>query len=143
MNIGEFLLYVVAGIIMIATPGLVMLLVASAGLKGGYRKALKTIFGTNFASLILITVSILILKGFLEINQQWFNSIKILGCIYIAYLGFQILKEVFSNSIKGYSAQLKAADGGFKQGFLWAFPILKTFFSWLHFSLNLYRSLLI
>lgn len=122
-----------------------MLRVASAGLKGGYRKALKTIFGTNFASLILITISILILKGFLELNQQWFNSIKILGCIYIAYLGFQILKEAFSNSVKGHSAQLKAADGGFKQGFLWAFPILKTFFSWLHFILiagyGLYSSL--
>lgn len=59
MNIAEYLLYCMTVIIMIATPGPVMMLVASAGLKGGYRKALQTIFGTNFASLILITVSIL------------------------------------------------------------------------------------
>lgn len=58
------------------------------------RKALQTIFGTNFALLILITVSILVLNGFLDINEQWFNGIKILGCLYIAYLRFQILKEV-------------------------------------------------
>lgn len=107
-------------IIMIATPGPVMMLVASAGLKGGYRKALQTIFGTNFASLILITVSILVLKGFLEISLGWFNAIKILGCLYIAYLGFQILKDVCFPKVDEdeLSSQAKLLDGGFKQGFL-------------------------
>lgn len=46
-------------------------------------------------SLILIAISILVLKGFLDIREQWFNSIKILGCVYIAYLGFQILMAVY------------------------------------------------
>ena len=120
MNIAEYLLYCMAVVIMIATPGPVMMLVASAGLKGGYRKALQTIFGTNFASLILITVSILVLKGFLDIAEQWSNSIKILGCLYIAYLGFQILKEVLFSKQDELPSQLesKSMNGGFKQGFL-------------------------
>lgn len=116
MNIAEYLLYCIAVMIMIATPGPVMLLVASAGLKGGYRKALQTIFGTNFASLILITVSILVLKGFLEISEQWLNSIKILGCIYIGYLGFQILREISLSEGEESPPQLKSLEGGFKQG---------------------------
>ena len=120
VNIAEYLLYCMTVVIMIATPGPVMMLVASAGLKGGYRKALQTIFGTNFASLILITVSILVLKGFLDIGEQWFRGIKILGCIYIAYLGFQILKEVFFSKQEESPSQLKSKsmNGGFKQGFL-------------------------
>jgi threonine/homoserine/homoserine lactone efflux protein len=120
VNIAEYLLYCLTVVIMIATPGPVMMLVASAGLKGGYRKALQTIFGTNFASLILITVSILVLKGFLDISEQWFRGIKILGCIYIAYLGFQILKEVFFSKQEESPSQLKSKsmNGGFKQGFL-------------------------
>lgn len=120
MNIAEYLLYCMTVVIMIATPGPVMMLVASAGLKGGYRKALQTIFGTNFASLILITVSILVLKGFLDISEQWFRGIKILGCIYIAYLGFQILREVFFSKQEESPSQLKSKsmNGGFKQGFL-------------------------
>lgn len=120
MNIAEYLLYCLTVVIMIATPGPVMMLVASAGLKGGYRKALQTIFGTNFASLILITVSILVLKGFLDISEQWFRGIKILGCIYIAYLGFQILKEVFFSKQEESPSQLKSKsmNGGFKQGFM-------------------------
>ena len=107
-------------IIMIATPGPVMMFVASAGLKGGYRKALQTIFGTNFASLILITVPILVLKGFLELSLNWFNAIKILGCLYIAYLGLQILKDVCFPKVDEdeLSSQAKVLDGGFKQGFL-------------------------
>ncbi|TCB80310.1 LysE family translocator [Acinetobacter sp. ANC 3781] len=120
MNIAEYLLYCLTVVIMIATPGPVMMLVASAGLKGGYRKALQTIFGTNFASLILITVSILVLKGFLDISEQWFRGIKILGCIYIAYLGIQILRGVFFSKQEESPSQLKfkSMNGGFKQGFL-------------------------
>ena len=120
MNIAEYLLYCMTVIIMIATHGPVMMLVASAGLKGGYRKALQTIFGTNFASLILITVSILVLKGFLELSLNWFNAIKILGCLYIAYLGLQILKDVCFPKVDEdeLSSQAKVLDGGFKQGFL-------------------------
>lgn len=120
MNIAEYLLYCMTVIIMIATHGPVMMLVASAGLKGGYRKALQTIFGTNFASLILITVSILVLKGFLELSLNWFNAIKILGCLYIAYLGLQILKDVCFPKVDEdeLSSQAKVLDAGFKQGFL-------------------------
>ncbi|SPL70374.1 LysE family translocator [Acinetobacter stercoris] len=117
MNFAEYFLYCVAVIIMIATPGPVMLLVASAGLKGGYKKALQTIFGTNLASLLLIFISVLILKGFFEINQSWFNTIKIVGCIYIAYLGIQIILEAYHTKPDTNARQLKVVHGGFKQGF--------------------------
>ncbi|WP_431189580.1 LysE family translocator [Acinetobacter johnsonii] len=118
VNVFELALYCTAVVVMIATPGPVMLLVASAGLKGGYKQALKTIFGTNLASLVLIVLSVLILKGFLNIAEHWLNAIKILGCVYIAYLGFQILKEAIAQETETSPVQLKAVQGGFKQGFL-------------------------
>lgn len=117
MNFSELLLYILAVVVMIATPGPVMLLVASAGLTGGYRKALQTIVGTNLASLILIAISVLILKGFLKIDPQWFAIVKILGCIYIAYLGYQIIQEALSTT-EGELQPSRALSGGFKQGFL-------------------------
>jgi len=118
VNVFELALYCTAVVVMIATPGPVMLLVASAGLKGGYKQALKTIFGTYLASLVLIVLSVLILKGFLNIAEHWLNTIKILGCVYIAYLGFQILKEAIAQETETSPVQLKAVQGGFKQGFL-------------------------
>ena len=117
MNFSEYLLYCVAVVVMIATPGPVMLLVATAGLKGGYKRALQTILGTNLASLVLIVLSVCILKGVLNINEQWLNGIKILGCVYIAYIGFDILKEVFGRSTIENNLKLTAATGGFKTGF--------------------------
>lgn len=117
MDFSVYILYCVAVIVMIATPGPVMLLVAGAGLRGGYKKALHTIFGTNLASLVLIATSVLILKGFLNIASHWFDIIKILGCLYIAYLGMQIVREALSQTQQAHEISSQV-QGGFKQGFL-------------------------
>jgi threonine/homoserine/homoserine lactone efflux protein len=119
VNISEYILYCLAVVIMIATPGPVMLLVASAGLKGGYKKALQTIFGTNLASLVLITISVLVLKGFLNISDAWFDVVKIIGCLYIFYLGIQIVREALTNDPNNNELNLvESSQGGFQQGFL-------------------------
>ncbi len=117
MNYFEFYLYVISVMIMIATPGPVMILVASAGLKGGYRKVLETILGTNLASLVLIAISICILKGMLNVNESLLIGIKVLGCMYIAYLGYDILKEVIQSQDQAIET-LKPINGGLKKGFL-------------------------
>ncbi|MCO8100168.1 LysE family translocator [Acinetobacter indicus] len=116
MNMAEYLLYCLAVVIMIATPGPVMMLVIGAGLKGGYRRAFQTIVGTNLASLLLIACSVLILKGIFNIQAFWLDLIKLLGCVYIAYLGGDILKE--SRAIAGPKLEMASAVGGFRQGFL-------------------------
>lgn len=117
MHFLELILYATTVIVMIAIPGPVMLLVASAGLKGGYAAALRTIFGTNFASLILIALSVLILKGLLSIEPWVFLSIKIAGCAYIAYLGYEILRDLYRGQDETMQ-QLKPVDGGFKKGLM-------------------------
>lgn len=117
MHFLELILYATTVIVMIAIPGPVMLLVASAGLKGGYAAALRTIFGTNFASLILIALSVLILKGLLSIEPWVFLSIKIAGCVYIAYLGYEILRDLYRGQDET-TQQLKPVDGGFKKGLM-------------------------
>lgn len=116
INMSEYLLYCLAVVIMIATPGPVMMLVIGAGLKGGYRRAFQTIVGTNLASLLLIACSVLILKGIFNIQAFWLDLIKLLGCVYIAYLGVDILKE--SRAAAGPKQETASAVGGFRQGFL-------------------------
>ncbi|AIL74386.1 LysE family translocator [Acinetobacter baumannii] len=118
MNYFDYFLFIFSVIFMIATPGPVMFLVASAGLKGGYKKALETIFGTNLASLVLIFISVLVLKGVLGINENYLNIIRVLGCLYIGYLGFSILKEVIQAPHPEAIQTVSAQNGGFKKGFL-------------------------
>ena len=117
MNIAEYMLYCLAVVVMIATPGPVMLLVASAGLKGGFQQAIRTIFGTNLASLILIAISVLVLKGVLTVNVQWLALIKLAGCLYIFYLGMQIIREVMQMQ-SAVPLQPTAESGGFQRGLL-------------------------
>ncbi len=58
----------------------------------------------------------LILKGIFNIQAFWLDLIKLLGCVYIAYLGVDILKE--SRAIAGPKLEMASAVGGFRQGFL-------------------------
>ncbi|MBH2002632.1 MAG: LysE family translocator [Moraxellaceae bacterium] len=118
MNYFEYFLFIISVIVLIATPGPVMILVASAGLKGGYKKALQTIFGTNFASLILIFISVLILKGFLTIDENYLKAIRVLGCLYIAYLGYSIIKDMIQAPHPAAIQTISAQNGGFKKGLL-------------------------
>lgn len=111
------LTYIITVILMIAVPGPVMLLVASAGLKGGYSQALKTIFGTNTASLILIAASICILKGVFSLNTQVFIVFKMIGCLYIGYLGYQTLKDARALGDEEKIDTVSPQRGGFKKGF--------------------------
>lgn len=116
MNLDLYLLYCLTVIIMIATPGPVMMLVASAGLKGGFKHALHTILGTNLASLVLIALSVGILKGLFTVDEQWMSLIRLLGCLYILWIGIQILKEVMQQPDLDIKPSQK--EGGFIQGFL-------------------------
>ena len=71
MNISEYALYCFAVVVMIAKPNPAILLVKSASLKGDFSKNLQIIWGTNFASLLLIGLSILILKVFYTLGNSF------------------------------------------------------------------------
>ncbi|AOA57643.1 LysE family translocator [Acinetobacter larvae] len=115
-----YLLFIAAVMIFLLTPGPVIMLVASAGMRGGYPKAFRTIVGTNLASLLLIFLSILVIKGLLNINAQWLSIIQLLGSAYIAFIGIQILIEGLEHRYNAIAPQSIRAQniGGFKQGFL-------------------------
>ncbi|GAB2818351.1 hypothetical protein GCM10027276_19750 [Comamonas piscis] len=47
------------------------------------RHAFATICGTNLASLVLIFLSALLIKGLLVIDKSTFNLVRLAGCLYI------------------------------------------------------------
>ena len=65
----------------------------------------------------------LILKGFLNIAEHWLNAIKILGCVYIAYLGFQILKEAIAQVNRNIACATKGGAGALSKVFLVVFEL--------------------
>lgn len=117
MNAIELLLYIMTVIVMIASPGPVMILVASTGLSQGYGAAFRTILGTNIASLCLMALSIFMLKGLFAVNPLVFEGIRFFGCLYIGYLGIDIIKGFYQQRA-GISDVVPSVTGGFKKGLL-------------------------
>lgn len=111
------LLYIVAVVTMIAIPGPVVVLVTGAGLAGGPSRALKTILGTNAASLIMILLSAFVIKGLFAVNETAFNILKLAGAIYIGYIGWDILREFRAAD---QNTSIAPEVGGFSKGFILA-----------------------
>ncbi|TWD46732.1 threonine/homoserine/homoserine lactone efflux protein [Agrobacterium vitis] len=93
INFSLLSLYIITVITMIAIPGPVAILVTGAGLGGGPKRALVTILGTNLASLLLIGASMLMVTGLLVVDERVFDAIKLMGALYIAYLGYDMLRD--------------------------------------------------
>ena len=117
MNSLQLLFYISSVILMIIIPGPVLLLVVGTGLQAGYKKAFQTIAGTNAASLVLILISALILKGFISLHASVLDLLKCFGSLYILYLGGQLIRD----SRQTHQAEFHSLSprlGGMRKGFL-------------------------
>lgn len=93
MNYPLLTTYALTVMILILTPGpVVMLIIRTAAAQGG-RQALATIAGTNLASLLLIIFTVAILFGLVTISPIVLNIGGLIGCFYLSYLGVQGLKS--------------------------------------------------
>ncbi|MDO4682604.1 MAG: LysE family translocator [Lautropia sp.] len=123
IDLGLLGLYAITVIAMIATPGPVVVLVTGAGLAGGGRQALRTAIGTNVASLILILLSALVIKGLFAVDETVFTILKLAGAAYIGWIGWEVLREARAAPASGNgngNGMIKPRVGGFGKGFVMA-----------------------
>ena len=118
INVGLIGIYMVAVLSFLVTPGPVTLLVIRAGIAGGMNNALRTICGTNAASLLLIFASALLIKGLLVVEPRVFSVIRLLGCLYIIRIAWGMLGDALGKPPSNdESVRVGAPSGGFKRGF--------------------------
>lgn len=96
MNYPLLLMYVASITLLIATPGPVVAVVISDASRFGFRHALRTVLGTNLASLLLIGSAALVISGLLSVNDLWLRWISLLGCIFIGWIAFKALRSEFA-----------------------------------------------
>ena len=90
MNWFAFLSFAFA---VIFTPGPNNLTSTAIGLNYGYRKALPFIFGACTGALIVISISALLVAQAFGLAPQIETSLRILGCIYMIWLAYKIVKS--------------------------------------------------
>ena len=93
MELSTWLVYISVISILIFSPGPSALLCISDGVKFGNKKTLPTVFGGAFAALVLMTVSAVGLGAILVASKTLFFVIKIVGALYLVYLGWSSWQE--------------------------------------------------
>ncbi|AWI34832.1 LysE family translocator [Helicobacter apodemus] len=117
--------YILAVFLLIATPGPVVALVLRNASLYGFKVALFTSIGTNFASLILITLAIAVILGVFQVSPFVLSLLSLLGCVFIFYLGASSLYQTFKShqnkSSQDLNTQEKFGKNTLKKTFISSF----------------------
>lgn len=93
MNTPLLIAYLGTVILLIATPGPVVLLVLDAASRSGTASAVRTALGANAASLILVAAAAAVLAGTLALSPQMLQWGALAGCLFIGWLGLSGLRD--------------------------------------------------
>ena len=89
MSLSLWLAFLAAAILIAISPGPGAAASMSAGMRFGYRSALRVIFGLQAALITQLAIVALGLGALLIASTTAFNTIKILGALYLVWLGIQ------------------------------------------------------
>lgn len=117
MNMTLLGAYILSVLVLLLTPGPVVALITGTAARHGYRHAFSTATGTNSASLLLIAIAILMLKGMVSLSPIWLSLLGVIGSVYIGYSALQNLSTLLKNNLKNATIT-QALRGGFMRGFM-------------------------
>ncbi len=81
------LLFIGAELIFSLTPGPTVMLISAYGFKGGFRDALAAIAGTQTGNTLWYVICVTGLGALVTASPLLFNAIKLLGALYLIWLG--------------------------------------------------------
>jgi len=96
MELSTWLAFIGVISLLIASPGPSAILCLSHGVKFGKKRAIATILGGSFASLILMGLSAIGLGAILATSELAFTIVKVLGAGYLIYLGIHAFFDTSS-----------------------------------------------
>lgn len=117
MNLTLLGAYILSVMMLLLTPGPVVALITGTAARYGYRSAFSTAVGTNGASLVLIALATLTLKGVVSLPPVWIYLTGVAGSLYIGYAAFQSLllqPELQQTTVKSTASH----RGGVLKGFM-------------------------
>ncbi|MFQ6372730.1 LysE family translocator [Shewanella sp. YIC-542] len=116
MNFTLLSVYVSSVLVLLLTPGPVVALITHSSVKYGSRKAFATALGTNFASLCLISLAILMLLGIVSLPDFYLNVFGVLGSVYLGWMAASGLVDLYRRN--HIDSTFSNEMPGFKKGFL-------------------------
>jgi threonine/homoserine/homoserine lactone efflux protein len=114
MNLNLWLVFLGTTLFISATPGPNMLLMLSHGARYGWQATLSTMAGAITGLAILIGLSALGVGAILAASVTLFTGLKIIGALYLVYLGVQCWKA--GNSLHLPNSEAASPQARFKTG---------------------------
>ncbi len=115
--INDYLTYILLAITVTAIPGPAVVLTVRNSLNYGYKVSLANILGNFMAMIILATISAIGLGAIILASQTLFFIMKLLGCIYLVYLGIKIWTSPYKEEKEENKLNKKSLFLIFKEGF--------------------------
>jgi RhtB (resistance to homoserine/threonine) family protein len=104
----QFLTVAVAHMLAVAAPGPDFAMVVRQSLAHGRRAAVWTSIGIGSAILVHVTYALLGIGILLRASHVWFTVVKILGALYLAYIGVKALRSRPRRGLSGAPAGAEA-----------------------------------
>ena len=93
MTLTTLLLFSVVALVAIATPGPTVLLALVNGSRYGVRRSLPGMLGAVASDFVLVGAVALGLGALLAASEFWFTVLKVVGAVYLAWLGVRLLRS--------------------------------------------------
>lgn len=117
--VATLVLFALAVLVTVATPGPTVLLALSNGARQGLRGAAPGIAGALLSDVLLIAAAACGLGTVLAASETAFSALKLLGAGYLAWLGFGLLRSPPAGVTHGEPAQgPEAATHRFRRSLL-------------------------
>lgn len=117
MNFETWWLFVLMTFFVSATPGPNMLLVMTTSARHGWRPAVASMAGCMTALMAMMILSAAGLGALLQTYPAGFNTLRLGGAAYLAYLGVRIWRSQVASEATIPAASFQGA-GLYRQGFL-------------------------
>lgn len=117
------LTYLLASFFIIVVPGPTVSVIVANALRSGTQAGLLNVAGTQAGLLLMVFIVALSLESIVSMLSYAFEALKLIGALYLVWLGIRLLRSDGSFSTTG-PASARSRSGYFWQGFLviWANP---------------------
>ncbi|WP_323121370.1 LysE family translocator [Burkholderia alba] len=114
----SWLPFIATSLLIILTPGQDMILVMSRTLSGGIRAGIVTAAGVSVGLIVHTTLAALGLGAILQASEWLFTGLKLVGALYLLYLGITLLRSSGELVLSGSHDAPKSRLRTFAQGAL-------------------------
>lgn len=126
MSLELYSLFILASVLLIATPGPNVALIVGASLAHGHRPGLMTVAGVNSGLVLQLVALAGGLSWVVELFSRHFDLIRYAGAAYLAVLGIQQLASAASAREDCEANVMLSSERAFARGFAVAFANPKT-----------------